>query len=102
MKRSKLKRRLMRPFRDFMLGLGLFAAVAAPGVAGHLCPSGPFGGEVHAGLFRAGHAEGLPLSDPSQHLMLLIILGIVSASLFALNMWFIRHLRRAYRRPRRR
>lgn len=102
MKRSKFKRRFMRPFRDFVLGLGLFAAVAAPGVAGHLCQSGPFGGEVHASLFRPNNTAGLPLSDPAQHVMLLIILAIVSASVFALNMWFIRHLRRTYRVPRRR
>lgn len=112
--RSKLSRRVARPIRDFLGGLVLFAALIGPGLA----PT------PHAGmgwLSNAAHAR-YDIVDPTYEIIeaaaaiplppewmsfqpqmaAVLSLAAAFAAMVALNMWFVRHVRRAHASYRRR
>ena len=107
MRMGKLARRFARPLRDFTLGLGLFAGFTL--LAG--LPSDPSTGlwidAAHARLLElppelpvlalAGlEPIGLAAEAWQPELATTLIFAVVCSSLLALNLWFARHLRRAY------
>ena len=108
---AKFLRRARRPIRDFLLGLGLFAVIAASGVAQQGPSYGLFAQSAHAGwMEEVAAATGAALdlkvrpmeAEPGlRHAVTVGILASVLSGLFAFNLWFARHLRRAYA-PRRR
>lgn len=108
MKTSKWVRRFAKTVRDFALGLGLFAAVSLPGAFSL------FSTAAHARRFEE---EPLPLVQlatppveasklatglsPTHHMMVFVTLAVAFATLFALNLWFARHVRRVHASSRR-
>ena len=116
----KLVRRWVRPTRDFLLGLGVYAAVGCSGLADAGAAAQLFGGAAHARLLEhpvalqpaqsadwAGIAiigapagdrlAALAVSSSMTSVMMSTIMALAFASLFSLNLWFARHLRHAYR-----
>jgi hypothetical protein len=107
---SKLARKFAVPMRDFMLGLGIFVVVAfvCTGVSivdGHIVFD-----VAHARFLEpAGTAKIVTVAvDPNsafnreaQRMLTFGLLAVTFALLFAVNLGFVRHLRRAYASPRR-
>jgi hypothetical protein len=105
MSRSKLARKLAVPMRDFMLGLGIFLVLAfvCTGVSvvdGHIAFD-----VAHARFLEpAGTAEMVTVTDASvgqfgrelQRAVTFGLLAMTFALMFAVNVWFVRHVRRAY------
>ena len=111
---ARTGRRLPRSFRDFLLGLTLFIVVAITGLAGAPTGSGFISNAAHAqyyeiatatkemaSAFGAGHAR-LGGDAFRQQLLVLSSLALAFAGIFALNLWFARHLRRVHATDRRR
>ena len=99
---AKHARRITRLARDFLLGLGLFAAAALSGIAGG--SSGNLVDSANARLFDASSniiAETASGGMSLHHVEALVSFALVFASMFALNLWFVRHLRRVHAAPRR-
>lgn len=119
MSQGKLARRLRRPIRDFLFGLALFCAIAASGVADRSHRGGLLAGAAHAGWLEelveaptgpdaraVQTAASGPWSSASVPHQVMIVISLATAFglVFAVNLWFARHLRRAhavYRRDRR-
>ncbi len=97
MKRNKLMRRMVRPACDFLLGLSVFTALASSSLASTPLVAG--GAPILEPDNQAWH---MAFGSPDQQLLLMIVFALVFASLVSLNLWFARHLRRAYARPGRR
>lgn len=108
MSKARLTRRLVRPVADFALGLALFGALVASGVVDWSTPGGLIAGSAHAGwleeipkaiagIERAVELAGTriePAASTLHHWLTVMSLALAFASMFAVNMWFIRHLRR--------
>lgn len=110
MTRAKLSRRLARPFRDFLAGLLAFGGVTVSGlIAMPESGAGWLASSAHAGRVAPHTLEGImevartiPAGGQQHQVLSLICLGLAFASMLALNLWFARHLRRAYVVSRRR
>ena len=107
MNQRKLARRLARPARDFLVGLTLLSAVAlccitdsAPAGTGWIASA------AHARIVEPeaavepflvpflGLPAGLePAAGVSHHLLALASAAVAFATLVAINLWFVRHLR---------
>ena len=114
---KKLKRRMARPIRDFLAGLLIFTAVALSGMI-ELPTSATswISSAAHARLLEAQApdaglrqflvpATGIELTNNNQQqqqLQVLISLALAFSTLFAMNLWFARHLRHAHAAYRRR
>lgn len=111
MARDKLIRRLRRPFRNFLLGLGVFGAVAASGVVECGTTYGLFAHSAQAGwesrlpldvMLQSDGSVALIAPDRSlEHMVAMGITAVVLSGLLAFNLWFAGHLRRvaiSYRR----
>ena len=104
MARGKLIRRLRRPARDFLVGLGLIAVVAASGVADRGPVHGIFAHSAHAGWEAEDVAAAAGLGERATapavrdqtraYPLELGILAVALSGMMAFNMWFARHLRR--------
>lgn len=114
MARDKLIRRLRRPFRNFLLGLGVSGAVAASGVVERGATQGLFTHSAHAGWESQLPVEALlqidgtvALMAPDRTIEQMVAMGIaavVLSGLLAFNIWFAGHLRQvatSYDRRRR-
>jgi hypothetical protein len=108
--------RLPRVVRDFLVGLVIFAGILAVTTFSPLSndPNPTFSGAALAGQFTMPtEAQGLISADfkpnftastrlnrtPEQTQGLLIV-GLVFSAMVALNLAFLRHLRRVYASPR--
>ncbi len=91
MKRNKLMRRMIRPTCDFVLGLAVFTALASSSLA-----STPLVAGTAPILEPDNQAWHVAFGSPDQQLLLMIVFALFFASLVSLNLWFARHLRRAY------
>lgn len=114
MARDRLLRRLRQPFRDFILGLGVCAAVAASGIFERGTPQWLFAHSAHAGWESQLPVDALfqldiplaalaPDHGPDQ-LVPMLIAAVVLSGMLAFNLWFARHLRQvavSYRRRHR-
>lgn len=110
MMQHKLARRFARPARDFMFGMVLFLAIAVSGVVRTSSSSGLIASSAYAGLleeepaaqpqFGAERQVVAPL-DMRQQAMALASLALAFSTLFAMNLWFARHLRRVHATQRR-
>jgi hypothetical protein len=105
----KLARRWKRPARDFALGLGLYAVFALSGITELVSSGHLFGSSAQAQLLEASELEAVKAftadwSTTVQSLAASVELrqramitsamfAFAFASMFALNMWFGRHLR---------
>ena len=112
---KKLKRRMIRPMRDFLAGLMMFTAVALSGVI-DVPPAGTswISSSAHARMLVADAPDPaleqflVPaprielIASRQQHLLALLSLALAFSTLFAANMWFARHLRHAHAAYRRR
>ncbi len=113
--RWTMVRSLARPARDFLMGIVIFTVIAlaltyAPDFGSPSRSTSPFAGSAHAATMTtsAPHAtlvrgwretgsEATVLNHRSiGQRQGLIILGTTFATILALNMAFLRHLRRAY------
>ena len=104
---SKFVRRYYKASRDFALGLSLFSLVALPGVVSN------------CSIFTTAHAKryegeqlplvALPTPDVTaalpqavvsgwSQMTVFVTLAIAFASIFAVNLWFARHVRRVHSR----
>jgi hypothetical protein len=107
---SKLARKLAVPLRDVLLGLGIFLVLALV-CAGVSVVDGRLVFDVaHARFMEpAATAEMVTVAvDPAsafnrelQRVVTFGLLAVTFALLFAINLGFVRHLRRAYASPRR-
>ncbi len=126
MNHTKRVRRMARPVRDFLAGLALFTVVAGTGVvdqapvgAGWIATAAQAGRLetqtvdpslepflVEAPAVQAGGSQGtgaqFRASERQQQVLILISLALAFATVFALNLWFARHVRRARATYRRR
>ena len=116
MKPKKLARRMAKPIRDFLAGLLIFTAVALSGMI-ELPTSATswISSAAHARLLEAQApdagleqflvpATGIELTNNNQQqqVQVLISLALAFSTLFAMNLWFARHLRLAHAASRRR
>jgi hypothetical protein len=104
MNQTKLGRRAKRIIRDFVVGLVLFLVIAVSGAIERGGGADWVAGTAHAGFFhlephdsvRHGfEAIGAPVKA-HQRLMTLFSMALAFASMFALNLWFVRHVRRLH------
>lgn len=113
MTRNKLARRMSRPVRDFLMGLAFCAMIALSSVADRGPAQSLFANSAHAQLVEIIMETPDPVSAAwagpvqsagrnQQQMAAMIILALVVSSLLSLNLWFIRHVRRAYISPKRR
>jgi len=113
MNHHKLARRMVRPLRDFLIGLALFSGVALSGVLdvcqGGVCQGGLFASSAHARMFTPepksdpGDRSSIePTSPAGQPTLALASLAVAFATLTALNLWFARHICRVHASYRRR
>jgi hypothetical protein len=95
--KHRTDRRLFAFVKDFVTGLAAFAGIAlACGTRLSVSePDEPL--TFSASAWAAAEPAGLAAAHP---LMSLAILGLVFATIAALNLGFLRHLRRAYASPR--
>jgi hypothetical protein len=111
MSRTIISRRVARPVADFLVGLLLFGAFLLPAwMEASKAGGSRLAGAAHARLLEFGlrdHMIGLaaiaavPAPEPS--VVAVVCVGMAFASLFAVNLWFARHVRAAhaaYRRGR--
>lgn len=107
--------RLARPVRDFLLGLTLFTVVAVTCLAGAPDCGGLISNPAQARLFEVepvaedlavafalSQAGAASMPSLAQQFMALSSLALAFASVFALNLWFARQLRRVHAVERRR
>ena len=109
MNSSKLARRWARPARDFLLGLGIYGAVAVSGLVHAGGSTEIFGSAAHARLFEqppefavesaanAPSVSEIMTLAASSDMVTPVMLAVACATLFSLNMWFARHLRQLHR-----
>lgn len=110
MNRSKLMRRMAPAARDFLTGLLLFAGVAMSGLIDTAeRGSGWLTTSAHARLFELEMLDGIveaasiaPVAAAQPQGLAMAVLALAFASLFAVNLWFARHIRRAHASYRRR
>lgn len=96
--------RVSRVVRDFLLGALLFAVIAA-----HLAGFDTTGLSAHAAELpwppEFATLDAVPpvslAAGGTVHIPALVTLGLACASLFALNLWFARHVRRVHVSSRR-
>ena len=103
MRTSKIVRRWMRPARDFLLGMAVFAVIAICGMTDSGGPAQLLGGPAHARfeypavvsveLLPTDMPMKAPDTDSQLQLASTATLALAFAMLFALNLWFARHLR---------
>lgn len=110
MNQTKLVRRLALPVRDFAAGLSLFLLVAASsaGVA-PTSGAGWIATSAQAHFVKVDNMDGMigailavPAVAGPNGLMATLCLALAFASLFALNLWFARHVKRVHATYRRR
>lgn len=118
MMHHKLARRMSRPVRDVAMGLVVFSAIVLSGVIGTSNPGSLIASSAHAGLLEeepvpdvqlgadrqlvALHGIQRPIQQHArQDAMALTSLALAFSLLFALNLWFARHLRQLHARNRR-
>ena len=111
---TKLSRRTKRSIRDFLAGLMLFGAVALSGVVDTTPSSGGWiASAAHARLLEGEPTAMLVKAPPNaatataatsrrQQVMGFISLALALSTIFALNLWFARHMRQAHASYRRR
>lgn len=105
---TKWMRRYGRSAQDFALGLAAFSTAALTGGAG---PCGFFSTAAHARRFEEEILPLVPVSGSetvqafhaatpawtmTHQVMVFATLAIAFASMFALNLWFARHVRRVH------
>lgn len=110
----KISRSVAQVAGDFLAGLVLFAALVAPGLAGSPEPgTGWLSNAAHArydlldptfDIIDAGMAVPVPPEwiTFQPQVAALMSLALAFATLFAVNLWFARHVRRAHAAYRRR
>lgn len=90
---------------DFLLALGLFAAVALLACGGDMGAGSAHAADMAWPPVFAHYDAPLPLAlQPQRSAELLsatIAVGVAFATAFALNLWFIRHISRVYVAARR-
>lgn len=118
MTKAKLKRRFSRPVRDFALGLTVFAGSSLSSATEWMQLTGLICGSAHArrvevepmpagaGLgdqtFDALSAMPGPSLGSLEHMSLFLTLALAFAAVFALNLWFARHVKRVHASYRKR
>ncbi len=113
---AKLKRRFSRPVRDFALGLTVFAGSSLACGTNWIENTGVLSGAAQAGRFEedaisiGAQVSGAVIAMPGpvlgspEHMSMFLSLALGFAGVFALNLWFARHVQRvhaSYRRDRR-
>ncbi len=109
MTRSKFARRMARPVGDFLFGLGLFGAVVLPSLLeASRSGGGWLASSAHAHLFEIQMMDRMfemaaiaPVSAGQPGVLAVICMAMAFASLFSLNLWFARHVRKAHASYRR-
>ena len=104
---AKSGRRLARPVRDFVTGLLLFCALAGPGVVQPTMSGAWIATSAQAHIHVSDQmisVSGLlsgPIVTSPHGVMTLMSLALAFASLFSLNLWLVRHVRKVYATYRR-
>ncbi len=107
---NKLVKRISRPVRDFLTGLGLFGFVTTASATGWLhwtgiCSNAQAGRlEDDPALFVASGMKAVTAGASAgsfEQISTLLSLGLAFAAVFALNLWFARHVQRVHASSRR-
>lgn len=108
---TKFKRRFSRPVRDFALGLTVFAASSLACGTNWMEKSGVLSGAAQAGRFEEqvngeqvfGAVTAMPgaVLGSLEHMSVFLSLALGFAGIFALNLWFARHVHRVHATHRR-